>query len=76
VKCKECVVRFLLKKSLSLNFVKDSRIARSVSEVEILRGIKIRRDSRKYLIERENYVEGHELTVAILSEEVRVTESH
>jgi hypothetical protein len=48
VKHKECVVRFLLKKYLSPNFVKDSRIARSVSEAKILRGIKLRRDSNKY----------------------------
>jgi hypothetical protein len=32
VKRKECVERFLLKKSLSLNFVKDSKFARSASE--------------------------------------------
>jgi hypothetical protein len=59
VKHKECVVRFLLKKSLSPNFVKDSRIARSASEVKILRGIKLRRDSDKDSTEREKYVEGH-----------------
>jgi hypothetical protein len=47
MKCKECVVRFILKKSLSTNFVKDSRIGRSASEVESLRGIKLRRDSDK-----------------------------
>jgi hypothetical protein len=29
VKHKECIVRFILKKYLSLNFVKDSRITRS-----------------------------------------------
>jgi hypothetical protein len=54
VKRKECVVRFLLKKSLSLNFVKDSRIARSASEVKALRGIKLRRDSDKDSTERRN----------------------
>jgi hypothetical protein len=35
VKCKECIVRFLLKKSLILNFVKDSRMARSASEAKL-----------------------------------------
>jgi hypothetical protein len=45
VKHKECVVRFRLKKYLSLNFVKDSRVAKSASKAKILRGIKLRRDS-------------------------------
>jgi hypothetical protein len=59
-----------------LNFVKDSRITRSASEVEILRGIKLRNDSNKDSAEREKYVEGHKLTVEVPSEEVGVTDSH
>jgi hypothetical protein len=74
-KHKECVVRFLLKKSLSPNFVKDSRITRSASEVEILRGIKLRRDIDKDSVEREKSIEDRELMVEIPSEEVGVTDS-
>jgi uncharacterized protein YacL (UPF0231 family) len=75
VKHKECIVRFLLKKSLSPNFVKDSRITRSASEVKILRGIKLKSDSDKYSTEREKSVEGHELMIEIPSEEVGVTDN-
>jgi len=67
MKCKECVVRFILKKSLSTNFVKDSRIGRSASEVESLRGIKLRRDSDKYATEREKSIEDCKLMVDIPS---------
>jgi hypothetical protein len=44
-------------------------------EAEILRGIKLRRDSDKDLAEREKFVEGHKLTVEIPSEEVGVTDN-
>ena len=63
-----------MKKSLSMNFVKDSRIARSASEAKILKGIKLRRDSDKDSTKREKYFEGHELTVEIPLEEVGVTD--
>jgi hypothetical protein len=65
-----------LKKYLSPNFVKDSRIARSASEVKALRGIKLRRDSDKDSTEGEKYVEVQGLTVNIPSEEVGVIENH
>jgi hypothetical protein len=65
MKCKECTVRFLLKKYLSLNFVKDSRVTKGVSKVEALKGIKLRRDSDKDSTEREKYVEVCRLTVKI-----------
>jgi hypothetical protein len=65
MKRKKCLVRFLLKKYLSLNFVKDSRSTRSALEAEILRGIKLKRDSNKDSTEREKSVEGCEFTVDI-----------
>jgi hypothetical protein len=51
-----------LNKYLSPNFVKDSKIARSVWEVEIVKGVKLKRDSDKYSTEREKPIESCELT--------------
>jgi hypothetical protein len=75
VKHKECIVRFILKKYLSPNFVKDFRIARSASEVKILRGVKLKRNSDKESIKREKYVEGCKSMVEIPLEEFKVTDS-
>jgi hypothetical protein len=66
VKHKECIVIFISKKYLSPNFIKDSRIAKSVLEVEILRGINLKRYSDKDSAEGRKFVEYFEVQVRSL----------